>query len=264
MSGNIFHAGRIPTAIRRAAFAPHLKIDPGVKTLRLGTEYGGWDFVDAANLHASTIISCGLGEDASFDVAFASRYGAKVVMVDPTPRAIAHFQAIRGNIGQQPRCAFVPGGNQPVEAYDLSELGSDSLTLVDRAMWTEERTLRFYAPQNPSYVSHSITNYFNSFSVETPYIEVQSIAIDALMAQIRTDTIPLIKLDIEGAEVTVIADMLRKGIRPDQILVEFDELSVYSRRSKTEIEGTDRALRANGYQLVHFRKPSNFLYLKNR
>src|SRR6266567_1457361 len=211
MSVNAFIASRIPTAIKRAAFAPRLKIDPGVETLRLGTEYGGWDFVDATNLHGSTIISCGLGEDASFDVAFASRYGAKVVMVDPTPRAVAHFQAIKANIGQQRRCDFVPGGNQPVEAYDLSKLQSDSLTLIDRALWTEERRLRFYAPQNPSYVSHSITNYFNSFSTQTPYIEVQSIAIDALMARICIDTIPLMKLDIEGAEVTVIADMLRKG-----------------------------------------------------
>ena len=253
--------GSITTAIKRAVFAPRLKIAAGLQPTQLGTEYGGWDFIDAPNLHGSTIISCGLGEDASFDVAFASRYGAKVAMVDPTPRAIAHFRAIQARMGQPASCDFVPGGNQPLGAYDLSSVTSENLILVERALWTDERTLKFYAPSNPAFVSHSVTDSINNFSTKGPYIEVQSIAIDALLAQIGVASVPLLKLDIEGAEFAVIPDMLRKGIRPDQILIEFDEISVYSRRSKREIEGVDRALHENGYRLVHFRHPSNFLYV---
>lgn len=250
------------TAMRRTAFTPRLKVAARADTVRLGTEYGSWHFIDAPNLRGATIVSCGLGEDASFDVAFAARYGAKVVIVDPTPRAIAHFNAIKANIGQPARRDFLPGGQQPVEAYDLSALTENSLTLVERALWSEEKTLRFYAPKEAAHVSYSATNYFNGFSTATPYIEVQSITLDTLIRQLGVYFIPLLKLDAAGAEGAIIQDMLAKNIRPDQVLIDYDQITAYSRKSKTGIEFTDFLLRRSGYRLVHFKHPSNFLYVR--
>ena len=61
----------------------------------LGTQYGGWSFVDNKNITDNTyIISAGLGEDASFDVELVNKYNCKVIIVDPTPRAIEHFKKI--------------------------------------------------------------------------------------------------------------------------------------------------------------------------
>src|SRR3569832_187068 len=67
--------------------------------LRLGSCYGGWTFVEDPALCGSVMISCGLGEDASFDIEFAARFGAQVLLVDPTPRAIKHFEEISSKYG---------------------------------------------------------------------------------------------------------------------------------------------------------------------
>ena len=39
------------------------------------------------------------GEDASFDVEFTTRFKARIIIVDPTPRAIDHFEAIQKRLG---------------------------------------------------------------------------------------------------------------------------------------------------------------------
>ena len=72
------------------------------------------------------------------------------------------------------------------------------------------------------------------------------------------------KLDIEGAEVPVIADMLDKGIKPKQLLVEFDELNVPSKVAKKNFEDTDKRLRRAGYKLIHYDGKANFLYTQSR
>ena len=60
------------------------------KITKLGSNDGGWAFVETDVLFNSKIISCGLGEDASFDIEFASRYKSKVIIIDPTPRSGSH------------------------------------------------------------------------------------------------------------------------------------------------------------------------------
>jgi hypothetical protein len=85
--------------------------------LRLGSDYGGWTFEPSTDLQNSAIVSCGLGEDASFDIEFASRFGAKVIIVDPTPRAIRHFDEIQKRVGQPAVQSYVKGGKQPIASY---------------------------------------------------------------------------------------------------------------------------------------------------
>ena len=76
-----------------------LKTKRGYAFKKLGAEYDRRIFVDNANLNGCTIISAGLGEDGSFDVGFAKQYNAKVIIVDPTPVAIEHFNKIKKHIG---------------------------------------------------------------------------------------------------------------------------------------------------------------------
>jgi FkbM family methyltransferase len=188
--------------------------------VRLGNSYGGWWIADFPELHGSTIISAGLGEDASFDIAFADRYGARVIMVDPTPRAVAYFDKIR-------RPAF---------------------ELCDHALWDRTERLKFYAPKNPAHVSYSVVNFQNNYTTNTAAIEVEAITIDALTGK---HGIPaLIKLDIEGAEVEVTHDMMRKKIFPRQILIEYDDMQMPSRRSRERVEHVHAALIVNGYTLI--------------
>jgi FkbM family methyltransferase len=250
--------------IRKRIHSPKLHLEPAGNLLRLGTQYGGWTFEDAPDLHGSTIVSCGLGEDASFDVEFASRYGAKVIIVDPTPRAITHFNEFFALIGRARSANPVAGGRQPAESYDLRRVSSTSFVLIAKALWIERGTLKFYLPRDTHHVSHSIVNFQNNYSTDGEHIEVESVTIDQLMAQTNIDALPLLKLDIEGAEIPVIEDMLRKKIYPRQILVEFDELGIPSAQATRKFEETDAALRASGYRLVYFDGGSNCLYISSQ
>ncbi len=64
----------------------------------IGTVYGGYDIcIDLIN--NPVIVSCGLGEDASFDIDMINYYNAKVICVDPTPRAIKYYDSIKNNFG---------------------------------------------------------------------------------------------------------------------------------------------------------------------
>ena len=222
-------------------FGPRLNVEKhDLNLVRLGTAYDGWTFVDLPNLRNARIISCGLGEEGSFDLAFAAKYNARVLMVDPTPRAIKYF-------------------NDTI----ITQGVDGAFELCAKALWKARETLRFYAPPDASHVSHSIINFQNAYKNDTAFIEVEAITISDLMEQYGIETIPLLKLDIEGAEIEVVQDMLAKRVFPDQLLIEYDELTFPSPRAKSRIEGCHNALAAAGYRLVNWDKPNNLLYVKS-
>lgn len=258
-------ARRVMRRIAALIYDPKLEVEPHPFRLeRLGTAYGGWVFAHDPGLEGATILSCGLGEDASFDVEFARRYQARVVIVDPTPRAIEHFRRIAERYGLPAARPYTTDGALPPDSYDLRGIDARSLSLIDKALWNETGTLRFYAPPNPSYVSHSLVNFQNDYREDTRYIEVESSTIDAILAVAEVASVPLIKLDIEGAEIEVIADMMSRRVLPDQILVEYDEINVPSPKSRARVRSAHALLRSHGYALIHFEWPSNATYRRVR
>jgi FkbM family methyltransferase len=246
----------------RRKYAPDIQVSPPIRLLRLGSRYGGWTMESSPDLHRSTILSCGLGEDATFDVEFASRFDARVIIVDPTPRAILHFEEIQKRIGQPALYGHVKGGKQPAESYDLAKIAKGALILEPSALWIENTTLKFFAPGNPAHVSHSITNLHNDFVSSSPHIEVPAITPESLFEKYELNTVPLMKLDIEGAEVAVIKHMMNTAILPRQLLIEFDEMNYPSDRSKQNAEAMDASLREAGYECRYFDGLANFLYMR--
>lgn len=239
--------------------------EKGLNFVRLGTDYGGWTFVDHGDLENCTIISAGLGEDASFDVEFASAYAANVIIVDPTPRAVRHFKDIFSNLGRMKTMDYPDAGNQPIEAYDLSAIRPEQLILIEKALWRESTNLKFFTPPNPEHVSHSIVNFQNDYRTDTSFIEVEAVTVEGLLDSLgkKSSDIALMKLDIEGAEIEVLDDCLFKGIQPRQILVEFDELNSPSDKGFARVTGAHLSLLNNGYRLVHTDGQADFLYMKN-
>ncbi len=69
--------------------------------------------------------------------------------------------------------------------------------------------------------------------------------ISALMRELGHSRIDLLKLDIEGAQHEVLRSMLRDGIRPTVVCVEFDQPDTVVRMYRTY-----RRLRKAGYRLV--------------
>jgi FkbM family methyltransferase len=249
---------RITRHLKRRFYRPYIKVEPLEGLITLGSSYGSWTFQPSSVLDGATIISCGLGEDASFDVEFASRFGGRVIIVDPTPKAIRHFACLSKRIGLAAESRFPAGGRMPVTAYDLSNVSENALVLEASAIWREGGDVRFFVPGDPTHVSHSIGDIQGSGTS----IEVRAITPDALLDKYGLNDVPLIKMDIEGAELAVIPYMMEKGICPTQILVEFDEILFPSAEAKSKVEAVDRLLREHGYGCYHTDGVSNYLYLR--
>jgi FkbM family methyltransferase len=244
----------------RAIFGPRLRLDKHYPTIRLGSIYGGWTFVPVTSLHNAVVVSAGVGEDATFDVELASRFGCRVTLVDPTPRAIEHVRALKSRIGQPSLGPYLPNGCQYVEAYDLSAIAANQLQLDSRALTAATGTVRFFAPKNPTDVSYSILNFQNDYSADTQWIDVPAVSVVDLLEGLGIDQLELLKLDIEGAEIEVIPAMLARGFRPRQLLVEYDELNWPSRRSRSNFDLVHRAVMEANYVVTWFDRRSCVSY----
>lgn len=231
------------------------------KIITLGSKYGGWSFVENADLIECTILSCGLGEDASFDIEFANHYKANVIFVDPTPRAVKHFNDIIENLGSSKLNDYKNHGAENISSYDLQFLRKSQLRLVEKAVWINNLPIKFYLPKDKSHVSHSIVNFQNNYSTETEHILVEATTIEQLIDEFGLPNLSILKLDIEGAETEVVKDLLSKKIYPNQLLIEYDEIQNLDNEVRNKIYQCHVALLDTGYRLVKVEN-INFLYVK--
>jgi len=185
---------------------------PGL--IRLGTPYGGW-WVPEEAVQAGAIAYCaGAGEDISLDLELCER-GCRVTTFDPTPRAIAHVEAHAPAHGH---FRFVPVG-----------------------WWGEEAELRFYAPSDPAWVSHSVVNLHGTRDFFVAAVR----PVHLLMKDLGDDHVDLIKMDIEGAEYAVIDSLLEQGPLPGVLCLEFDQPEPVRKTIRAV-----RKLQRAGYRLV--------------
>ena len=182
--------------------------------VRLGSDYGGW-IVPRALLRPGAMCYCaGVGEDATFDLELI-RHGCHVISIDPTPRAIRFGAKVARD---QPAFSLVPVG-----------------------LWSAPGVLRFYAPRDPTHVSHSIVNLQRT----ADFFDAECTTVKLLAERLGHDRLDLLKLDIEGAEHEVLASVLRDGPLPGTLCVEFDQPSPMA-----AIRRTVGDLRTAGYRPV--------------
>lgn len=170
-----------------------LRFSPFRRRLVLGSARGAW-VIPAHGIRRGAICYCaGCGEDISFDLSLITRFGAQVWAFDPTPRSIRHVHQVACHISQ----------------YHFSPIG----------LWSSEKVLEFFAPQDPAHVSHSVVNLQNtSHSFSAPVSRLSRI-----MASEGHSRIALLKLDIEGAEYEVLRTIVEDRIPIGVLCVEFDE-----------------------------------------
>ena len=65
--------------------------------ISLGSVYGEWTIHNKISSNP-TVLSCGAGEDISFDIDFLNHFSGKIYLVDPTPRAIKHYNLVKKNL----------------------------------------------------------------------------------------------------------------------------------------------------------------------
>lgn len=72
----------------------------------------------------------------------------------------------------------------------------------------------------------------------------------------------MLKLDIEGAEGTVLDWFLSRNMFVPQVLLEFDEMTRPSAQSKASVQQLVDRLLAAGYQLAITDGPANALFVR--
>jgi len=204
---------RLRNRLVRAVLPRMLHASRTVDLIRLGTTYGGWWVPVAQSGGGAIVYLAGAGEDISLDLALHER-GCFVRVLDPTPRAIAYVRSYGPTDGS---FRFQPVG-----------------------LWDQDTSLRFYSPENPEHVSHSVVNLQSTLK----YFEAEVRTLRTLMCDNGDQSIDLLKMDIEGAEHAVVLDILANGPLPAAICLEFDQPC-----KLREIRKTAAALRAAGYHL---------------
>lgn len=210
---------------------------------RFGTVYGGWYIPENHKLGPeSFIVSAGVGEDISFDLALQSHFHCTVLLIDPTQRAIQHVEEIR-TFYETGRSVFT-GSIQPDYLEQIGKLKPDlpKIEFLPVGLWDSKTTLKFYKQDNPSYVSQSLLPDMYT-------TEYTTVPVERLSSILKGKTPDLVKLDIEGAEITVLESMLTDGILPRILCVEFDYW-IKGRDTEQKTLKIIDALSKKGYSIV--------------
>ena len=186
-----------------------------VPAKRFGSAYGGWWVLPEYLDGRSVILSVGLGEDVSFDLALQEATGCTIHGFDPTPKSLAYLKSIS-----------LP----------------DAFSIHPYAVSEQDGELCFNLPQKSEHVSGSLETIASEKS-----ITVECKRLGTIMDDLGINTIDLLKMDIEGSEYKVIEDMIESDIRPGQLLIEYHHFfdSVSNARTKQSIA----LLLENGYEL---------------
>jgi FkbM family methyltransferase len=252
---------KINKYFRNIIFSSNIKnikvLNPTVNLLRFGTKYGGWTFVNNSNLKNSTIISCGAGEDISFDIDFINFYNAKVILVDPTPKAITHYNKVISKSGEKKKISTFSYGKVNCDSYDLTNINKSNLFFVNKAVDIRSGAAKFYSPKISTNTSSSLIK--EGMYDNKNYILVDTISIKDLIIKYHIQNIPLIKLDIKKKEIEVIKDLMIKKIFPKQILVDFEGLFLPSKASIYDFKRTHEMLLQNNYKLTNI-EGQNYSY----
>ena len=217
--------------------------------IKIGTDYGGWTIPDEILDSSSICYSVGAGEDISFDVGLIEKYDCDVFCFDPTPRAINHVTSIiNGNL------VFNNSGFSI--KYEIRREKLSKLKLNAFGIFNRDCKMKFYSPENPSHVSHSIGNIQKTKT----YFVAECKKTKTVMRTLGHDNIHLLKLDIEGVEIDVIKDMIKDRISPKILCVEFDSVLI----EHSYVKGTRMLyeLVEYGYEII-FEKAWNVTFIFN-
>jgi FkbM family methyltransferase len=160
------------------------------ETAWLGNPGARWCVCPQGLSAESVVYSAGVGEEISFDLGLIERFGMRIHAFDPTPRSIAWVrdQALPKEF------VFHP--------YGIAEL---------------DGRCRFNPPRDPLHVSHTVLQRAGS----GPATELPVHRLETILRMLGHRQIDLLKMDIEGAEYGVLADLLAGRVAVKQLLVEF-------------------------------------------
>jgi FkbM family methyltransferase len=197
---------------------PFYWISPRPEVKEFGSKYGRWAIDTSLVSNSTVLVSFGLGEDITFETSLMEQFGCHVFGFDPTPRSVRY---ISENISN-PRFKSFP------------------YALADR-----DGLITFTMPPESVADQVSASAYAKYDSADDKSISVPCLTLNAAKAKFDIPKIDILKMDIEGAEFSVIKQAAASGWLDEisQILVEFhhflpDLTSTKTRDSVSRIRAT--------------------------
>jgi len=169
----------------------YFKIQTKCSKQWFGDSYGGFYVANKTLNKDSIIYSFGVGEDISFDEALINTFGCVVFGFDPTPKSVK----------------WIKNKNIP-----------NNYHFLDYGINIKDGMVPFYPPENSDHVSCSI---IDKGTTREQCFNVPMKSFTTITKELGHLNINVLKLDIEGAEYTVIPDILNSRVHIGQILVEF-------------------------------------------
>ena len=218
---------------------------------KLGTDYGGWWIPKNISLNEKSIVySGGAGEDISFDLKLQDKYNCWIFIIDPTKRAIKHYEEVK--LFYKDNNFKFTGNIQKDYIQNIKNLNVNfnKIIFLDIGLYNKKDLLKFYKQDNPNYVSQSLEN--NMFGNNYDIVKVDTIK--NIMNELNHNNIDLLKLDIEGSECDVLDKMLDDNILPKYLCIEFD-LLIKNKDFNKKTEKISKRLESFGYKIL---KNDNF------
>ena len=237
--------------------------------IKIGSKTANYILENRESIYNSTIISAGVGLDISFEIDLIDKFNVSFILVDPTPVSGDHYNKIINAVGGGKTKEYTLKPEREIEEYNLKKINTKNLILIKKALYNEEKLVKFYHspiktnPLNDNF-SHSINNWQSFYNKKKSYIEVETIKISTIMKLYNILSLPILKIDIEGAEHEVINDMLKSKIFPSQILVDMDELGLITIHSYRKLVSTYNNLINNNYNLIDTGDKRNFLFVRSK
>ena len=186
-------------------------------TFRAGARSGVWTVCEHGLGPDSIVYSVGVGDNVAWDLAMIERFGVTVHAFDPTPASVRWVarQALPAGF------CFHPVG------------------LANR-----DGVARFRAPRRRDGFNFTPAGPSDPGTVSAPVRRLST-----LMAELGHGRVDILKMDIEGGEYEVLADMLATRLDVRQVLVEFHHnlRAIPFARTAAALQ----ALGAAGYRLFH-------------
>jgi FkbM family methyltransferase len=214
---------------------------------KLGTSYGGWFIPKSPLLNSNSIVySVGVGEDISFDALLQTKYDCNLILIDPTKKAIKHFDEFKLYVNNKDKFKFSGGiQNDYYSHLKNSNVNLTKINYLNIGLYDEKTTLKFYKQDNPNYVSQS----FNKNMFGKTYDIIKTDTLKNIMTDNNHKEIDLLKMDIEGAEIKVLNHMIESKIFPKYLLVEFD-LFLKKKDKTNETGKIIKKLKYNNYKIL--------------
>jgi FkbM family methyltransferase len=137
------------------------------------------------------IYSFGVGKDISFEKELYQAAVCEFHLFDPTPASITWIEK-----------KTLP------DRFSFHSYGISSL----------DQFIYLFPPSNPKRTSHSIVKH--KWAAENP-IQAPAKSLQTIATELAHDHIDVLKMDIEGAEYSIIEGLASIPIHPKQIIVEF-------------------------------------------